>query len=148
MKLTQHEIPGAVGDEQPIRPIEETPLFATDPNTNYREAVALLEANILAALDALNFDAGNWNDPERHLRDQIEIAKQHLLLNVAPPCEQFSVIAGKYDDYYDNGRNIKYASAPYTSLKTAIDDYQAHESYPFCYIEFDGYLLTAMEGEA
>lgn len=86
MKLTLHEIPGAVGDEQPIGAIEETPLFAIDPNKNYREAAQLLEANILAALDALDFKAGDWNDPERHHQEQIALAKQHLLRNVYPPC--------------------------------------------------------------
>lgn len=41
---------------------------------------AEIEAAACLALDALNFDAGNWNQEsiERHLREQIELAKGHL----------------------------------------------------------------------
>ena len=41
---------------------------------------AQMSAKIDLALDALNFDAGQWSDKsrERHLVEQIDLAKQHL----------------------------------------------------------------------
>ena len=40
-----------------------------------------LQAKIDLALDALSFDAGTWSDEsrERHLLEQIALAKQHLI---------------------------------------------------------------------
>ncbi|SEQ48152.1 hypothetical protein SAMN03080615_01621 [Amphritea atlantica] len=37
-------------------------------------------AHVLLAVDALNFDAGDWKPEsiERHLREQIELARKHL----------------------------------------------------------------------
>lgn len=42
--------------------------------------LAQVEARALLALDALNFDSGNWEQEsiERHMREQIDLAKGHL----------------------------------------------------------------------
>jgi predicted nucleic acid-binding Zn-ribbon protein len=46
----------------------------------FSQRITQLECTLYLALDALDFDAGDWSDESiiRHLREQIELARKHL----------------------------------------------------------------------
>jgi predicted nucleic acid-binding Zn-ribbon protein len=46
----------------------------------YSRRITQLECTLYLALDAMDFDAGDWSDESiiRHLRERIELARKHL----------------------------------------------------------------------
>lgn len=53
---------------------------------------------------------------------------------------EFGVIAGKYEDGWENNENIKYADDGLT-IDEAITKAKDMESYPFCYITYKNVRL-------
>lgn len=54
---------------------------------------------------------------------------------------EFGVIAGKYEDGWENNENIKYADDGLT-IDEAIAKAKDMESYPFCYITYKNARLN------
>ena len=114
------------------------------------EAVARLrgralmqQAHSFLALNALEFDAGEWEPKKqvRHLREQIELAKRHLLKadTLDAELDEFIVTAGN--------KSCGIYTKLHYSFSDALADYMENRHQPSCKIRYKGIDLVISGGD-